>query len=140
MTLLHDSKRSTLALAAALAVAAALLLPATSLALSGTLKRNPDYDPGGKPGRAVTNAAGTRLTFKKLKLKNGPNLQVYLSAGSVSRVKRNRLGRSVRLGKLKKVRGTSSYAIPAGTDLDRYGTAVIWCKSAEVWFAVATLR
>jgi hypothetical protein len=35
--------------------------------------------------------------------------------------------------------GNQNYRIPADVDVDRYSTAVVWCRRFEVGFAAATL-
>ena len=139
MTRSIDSRRASAA--AALAMALALALPASSLAVSGKLRANPDYRKGKRTGTALTIKNDSRLKLKRLRLRNGPKLVVFLSKASARRVRGGSLGSgALRLGKLKRVNGTSTYRIPAGTDLGDFRTAVVWCQSAEVYFAVATLR
>jgi Electron transfer DM13 len=41
------------------------------------------------------------------------------------------------LGSLKGNRGDQQYEIPRNVDLDRYSTAVIWCRAFSVLFARA---
>jgi hypothetical protein len=43
------------------------------------------------------------------------------------------------LGALKGNRGSQNYAIPAGTDLSAFKSAVIWCRRFAAGFAVAPL-
>jgi len=45
----------------------------------------------------------------------------------------------VDLGTLKGNVGNQNYLIPADVDLDRYSTAVVWCRRFEVGFAAAVL-
>ncbi|MCC7364719.1 MAG: DM13 domain-containing protein [Dehalococcoidia bacterium] len=44
------------------------------------------------------------------------------------------------LERLKANNGNQNYAIPAGTDLARYRSIVIWCRQFDVDFAIATLE
>ena len=44
------------------------------------------------------------------------------------------------LGPLKGNRGSQNYAIPAGTDLSAFKSAVIWCRRVAVGFGVAPLQ
>jgi hypothetical protein len=83
---------------------------------------------------AIRLARGGRvLTLTDFEVSNGPDLRVRLVAGDDT-------GDHVDLGALKGNKGDQQYEIPAGTDLDRYGTAVIWCRAFSVLFARAPLR
>jgi len=87
---------------------------------------------------AVRVAGGeTKLTLTDLDTDNGPDLRVYLVAGTVE-------GDSdvqdfQDLGALKGNKGTQQYTIPPDVDLDRYATVVIWCRAFTVAFAKAPL-
>ena len=89
-------------------------------------------------GRAVVKevADGSRvLRLEDFETSNGPDVRVYLSAGP-----KDAYGKDfVDLGGLKGNVGNQNYSIPAGTDLDRYDTAVIWCRRFTVAFGAATL-
>jgi hypothetical protein len=95
-------------------------------------------------GRAVVleTGDGTRfLRFEEFATSNGPDLLVYLSAKSPSGSD-DWYGYDqdfVDLGPLKGNVGSQNYEIPPGVDLDRYSTAVVWCRRFEVGFAAATL-
>ena len=68
------------------------------------------------------------LRLENFKATNGPDLYVYLATDkSASDI--------VNLGRLKGNIGNQNYPIPAGTDLTKYNTALIWCKafSVPVW-------
>jgi len=86
----------------------------------------------------VRRARGGRvLTLAGFRTSNGPDLRVYLVAGKVNG---NGDGDgSVDLGRLKGNIGNQQYDIPAGTDLRRYATVVIWCRAFTVGFARARL-
>jgi hypothetical protein len=45
----------------------------------------------------------------------------------------------VDLGRLKGNIGNQNYDIPAGTDLSKYDTVLIWCKQFSVLFGSAEL-
>ena len=93
---------------------------------------------GGGEAAVVRLADGDlRLTLLDLDTDPGPDLRVILVAGPVS----DDLDGDgyLDLGALKGNQGTQQYAIPAGTDLDRYGTVVIWCRAFSVAFAQAPL-
>lgn len=74
----------------------------------------------------------TFLRLENLEATNGPDLYVYLSTGKdVSDI--------VNLGRLKGNIGNQNYEIPAGTDLAKYDTVLIWCKAFSTLFGSAKL-
>jgi len=83
------------------------------------------------------------LELVGLDTSNGPDLRVWLSdqpvrAGAQGwRVFDD--GVWAELGRLKGNKGDQSYAIPAGTDLDRLDSVAIWCKRFAVSFGAAGL-
>jgi hypothetical protein len=91
----------------------------------------------------VVETGGKRfLRFEDFETSDGPDLLVYLSAKEPTGpddwygYDRN----FVALGDLKGNVGNQNYAIPANVDLDRYSTAVVWCRRFEVGFAAAVLQ
>ena len=72
------------------------------------------------------------LRFEDFKVTNGPDLYVYLATD-------NQASDFVDLGMLKGNVGSQNYDIPKGTDLSKYDTVVIWCKSFSVFFGGAGL-
>jgi hypothetical protein len=96
-------------------------------------------------GRAliVETADGRRfLRFEGFETSNGPDLVVYLSsktpAGPDDWYGYDR--DFVDLGALKGNVGSQNYLVPGDVDLDRYSTAVVWCRRFTVGFAAAELR
>jgi Electron transfer DM13 len=79
-----------------------------------------------------------KLTFSELDTDNGPDLRVYLVAGTVTGD--TDVEDFVDLGRLKGNKGSQQYTIPDGTDTDRYRTVVIWCRAFTVSFAKAELE
>lgn len=81
------------------------------------------------------------LRFEDLDTSNGPDLRVYLSTVPASDdwYAYGRTGTYLELGELKGNRGDQNYSIPAGTDLSRFRSAVIWCVRFRVGFGVAPL-
>ncbi len=75
------------------------------------------------------------LRVEAFSVTNGPDLFVVLSpdAGGYA-------DGSLTLGGLKATDGAFNYEIPDGTDLSRYKSVVVWCRSFDVTFAVATLE
>jgi hypothetical protein len=95
-------------------------------------------------GRALVleTADGRKfLRLEDFETSNGPDLLVYLSskapAGPEDWYGYDR--DFVDLGPLKGNVGNQNYRIPDGADLDRYSTAVVWCRRFEVGFAAAVL-
>lgn len=82
----------------------------------------------------VINLADGRtfLRLENLKATNGPDLYVYLSLGKDA-------SDIVNLGRLKGNIGNQNYEIPAGTDLSKYNTILIWCKAFSTLFGSAKL-
>ena len=64
---------------------------------------------------------------------NGPDLYVYLATDKST-------SDFVDLGKLKANNGNQNYEVPEGTDLTKYDTVLIWCKSFSVLFGSADLK
>lgn len=81
------------------------------------------------------------LRFEGFETSNGPDLLVYLSAKEPAGTDdwHGYDQDFVDLGTLKGNVGNQNYLIPAGVDLDRYSTAVVWCRRFEVGFAAAVL-
>ena len=77
----------------------------------------------------VINLADGRifLRLENLKTTNGPDLYVYISVGKDA-------SDIVNLERLKGNIGNQNYEIPAGTDLSKYNTALIWCKAFSTLF------
>jgi hypothetical protein len=73
------------------------------------------------------------LRFEDFSVRNGPDLFVYLSPDPDGYA-----SDALELGRLKATDGAFNYDVPAGTDISRYGSAVVWCKPFSVLFAVAT--
>jgi Electron transfer DM13 len=85
---------------------------------------------------AIRLAPGGRvITLTDFEVDNGPDLRLYLVAGPAR--SEGQVRDYVDLGALKGNRGDQQYELPAGLDLDRYSTAVIWCRAFSVLFARA---
>lgn len=79
------------------------------------------------------------LRLEEFQVTNGPDLHVLLvphprPAG------REDLAGYLSLGKLKGNIGDQNYPIPGGTDLDAFGSVVIYCLPFHVLFSVAPLE
>ncbi len=87
----------------------------------------------------VLTVGGAGLV-EDLKTSEGPDVRVYLSALPAAESKLENLGGgAVELGRLKGNLGSQNYVVPAGTDLSRIRSAVIWCHRFEVGFGAADL-
>ena len=73
------------------------------------------------------------LRLENLRVTNGPDLYVYLATDKTA-------SDFVNIGKLKANNGNQNYEIPAGTDLTKYDTVLIWCRPFSVLFGSADLR
>lgn len=79
------------------------------------------------------------LRLEDLRTSEGPDVWIYLSPRNTDKVKTGLGEDAVALGKLKGNLGNQNYAIPAGTDLSEFRSAVIWCKRFSVSFGAADL-
>lgn len=84
-------------------------------------------------GTATVNEAITNLALKDFKTDDGPLLLLYLSTEVDSK-------EYVDLGELKGLEGDYNYAIPAGTDIEKYKYVVVWCVDFSVSFGHAELE
>ena len=94
-------------------------------------------------GRAVIleGSDGTLiLRLVNLDTSNGPDLRVFLSEIPAGDDLHAYGERFVDLGALKGNQGSQNYAIPGGTDIARFRSAVIWCRRFKVGFGAAPLQ
>lgn len=70
---------------------------------------------------------------------NGPDLYVYLSTNPVEGPKVPRRRVRLFLGRLKGNQGDQNDELPAGVDLARYSSVVIWCDRFDSAFGAAPL-
>jgi hypothetical protein len=87
----------------------------------------------------VVRVVGDVVRFEGLATDNGPDLYVYLSTNPVDGEEQAFDDEYVSLGRLKGNLGDQNYEVPAGTDLDRYPTVVIWCDRFNSAFGAASL-
>jgi hypothetical protein len=78
------------------------------------------------------------VRLENLDTSNGPDVHVTLSPVPPDRGDRD-YGDHLDLGTLKANRGNQNYAVPAGTDLARFHSVVIWCRRFSVGFGVAPI-
>ncbi len=81
------------------------------------------------------------LRLADLRTSNGPDLVVLLSETPATDDSWTAYGkgRVLELGSLKGNIGSQNYTLPAGVDLSRYRSAVIWCRRFSVAFGAAPL-
>lgn len=92
----------------------------------------------GRGNAAVVELPGgeRKLTLTDFRTSNGPDLRVRLATGNPAT---GELGDTGDLGALKGNIGDQQYDVPAGLDLDRYATVVVWCRAFSVAFTSAGL-
>ena len=76
---------------------------------------------------------GEVLRFENFSVTNGPDLRVYLATDTAAE-------NFIDLGRNRATHGNVNYAIPPGTDFERYDTVLIWCRAFSVLFASAQLQ
>ncbi|MGC9438413.1 DM13 domain-containing protein [Streptomyces sp. WG5] len=90
--------------------------------------------------RTIRLADGSQvLRIEDLKSSQGPDLRVYLSTRDPAAVEAGLGDGDIALGRLKGNLGNQNYTVPAGTDLSRFRSAVIWCERFAVSFGAAGL-
>ena len=97
----------------------------------------------GTTGTAVLlqDATGAQfLRLQDLDTSNGPDLFVYLSTNPPDGTEGVFDDDYLNLGRLEGNVGSSNYPIPAGTDVARYASVVIWCDRFNSAFGAAPLR
>jgi hypothetical protein len=70
----------------------------------------------------------------------GPKFHVYLVPRASIRSSADLAGQMfVDLGRLRAFKGSQRYQIPAGLDLEKYGSVIIWCEQFSVLISPADL-
>jgi hypothetical protein len=89
----------------------------------------------------VRNAGGSyAVQLRDFSTSDGPAVHVWLTdqAQDAGDAKFNGPGH-LDLGALKATNGDEVYAVPAGTDIARYKSVLVWCDRFSVGFGVAAL-
>jgi len=81
---------------------------------------------------------GQVLRFENFSATNGPDLHVLLSEHPAPASRDEVMQGYIDLGSLKGNVGNQNYEIPAGTDISRYNSIVIYCMPFHVVFSTAT--
>ncbi len=80
------------------------------------------------------------IRFEGFEVTNGPDLKVWLvSAADVTGSADVTNSDYVALGRLKGNIGDQNYTVPAGTDISRFNSVVIWCEAFSVLMSAASL-
>jgi hypothetical protein len=79
------------------------------------------------------------VRFVDLRADNGPDLKVYLSTNPVDGPGGAFDDDAIDLGRLQGNIGSQNYLVPAGTDLSRFRSVVIWCDRFNSPFGAAPL-
>ena len=79
------------------------------------------------------------VRLEDLDTDNGPDLFVYLSTAAAAGSESAFDDDFVNLGPLKGNQGSQNYEVPAGTDLSRFASVVIWCDRFNSAFGAADL-
>jgi hypothetical protein len=85
----------------------------------------------------VIESAPQRHTvrFENFSVRNGPDLFVYLSDDP-----KGYGGTVLKLGALRATDGAFNYEVPAGTDVTRFKSVIVWCDQFSELFATAALQ
>ena len=79
------------------------------------------------------------VRLEDLRTDNGPDLKVYLSTNPVDGPSGAFDDDAIDLGKLQGNIGSQNYLVPAGTDLSKFRSVVIWCDRFNSPFGAAPL-
>ncbi|MCY0146550.1 DM13 domain-containing protein [Hoeflea sp. G2-23] len=95
----------------------------------------------GKAQVLISDAGGAVLRFTEFEVTNGPDLEVWLVKHPDPKKSADVTASEwISLGPLKGNKGDQTYVIADGTDIDQWGSAVVWCEQFGVLFSVATLN
>lgn len=109
--------------------------------IASSMFRDLEHDTNGSAILTESPDGSRILSLVDFETSNGPDLRVYLSAGSSDKGFGKEYGEDfVELGRLKGNIGDQNYDVPAEIDLAKYHNAVIWCKRFSVGFGVATFE
>jgi len=70
------------------------------------------------------------IRFENFKTINGPDVNIYLATDTTAED-------FVDLGDIRATEGNVNYEVPAGTDVEKYDTVLVWCKDFSVLFSYA---
>lgn len=105
----------------------------------GTFTDADNFHKGSGLARVVRDGDQQVLRLEEFRVTNGPDLYVYLASHRQPRSRADVDEGFVNIGRLKGNIGAQTYAIPAGVDLARFRSVVIYCRAFHVVFSTATL-
>ncbi len=83
--------------------------------------------------KVIDTVDGKVLRFEDFETVNGPDLRIYLATDTSA-------DDYVDLGPIRGTKGDINYTLPAGTDLTKYDTVLVWCRAFSKLFSSAELR
>jgi hypothetical protein len=113
---------------------------ATLLAQGQFKDGDPAHHGKGKATLGRTADGKLVLRFEDFSVTNGPDLYVVLSTDPNASRGSAGAADALNLGRLKATDGNVNYDVPAGTDLSKYKSVIIWCRMFNVVFATAKLE
>jgi len=114
--------------------------PAASATLASGTFVSLDHGTRGRV-RILERADGTRvLRLEDLETSNGPDLYVYLSPNPADGGEGAFDDDPLDLGRLEGNVGDQNHTLPAGVDLSRYRSVVIWCDRFDSAFGAAAIE
>ncbi len=112
----------------------------TRVVAKGTFIHANPSDPIHYGGGHVTVYEGSVFLNSDFEVGPGPDFHVYLVPKANVRSTGDVPGTMfVDLGKLRSFKGSQKYAIPAGVELEKYPSVVIWCQRFSVLISPADL-
>ncbi|NRA87777.1 MAG: DM13 domain-containing protein [Rhizobiales bacterium] len=121
--------------------AAAATSTATVLIRQGSFKNADAYHKGSGEVKIIQVNGRDTLRFENFKVTNGPDLYVWLvESSNVENANTVKNGKTFEVAVLKGNIGNQNYDLPEGTNIDDFGSVVIWCKQFGVLFASASLK
>ena len=97
-----------------------------------------DHDTKGV-SRVLAVGGKNVLRLEDFETSNGPDLYLYLSAEAADGDEAKFDDDFVNLGRLKGNKGDQNYELPAGTDLAKFKSVVIWCDRFNSAFGAAPI-
>ena len=113
----------------------------TNVIARGTFIHADPSDPIHHGKGAVTVYENTVFLGSDFEVGPGPKYHVYLVPKAMVRQSSDVAQTMfVDLGRLRAFKGSQKYAIPAGLDLSKFDSVVIWCEQFEVLISPADLK
>jgi hypothetical protein len=115
--------------------------PARKIVATGTFTHANPSDPIHYGKGQVTVYQGLVHLESDFEVGPGPKFHVYLVPEKTV-VPSTNVARTlfVDLGRLRAFKGSQNYPVPAGVDLAKYGSVVIWCEQFGVLISPAALK